>query len=163
MSGRHDEHCHCYDCVMQWAAEHDPSTGRRRSSSGRSRSSGPPIAKNPANQEYINKRWKEEQERKAKARQQRRGGRGGEASKTFGTGNTDRYGDNRYTDPVHGTTDDGREVTASFGREGTSREGHSLLRDGHAETPDDFYGSNGAEQHDHFDGRGGTQRGKHSD
>jgi hypothetical protein len=85
------------------------------------------------------------------------------AASNFGTGNSGKYGDNRYTDPVHSTTADGQDVTVSFGRDGTSKEDHSLLRDGHAESPGDFYGPNKAKEHDHYDGRGGgTQRGKYT-
>jgi hypothetical protein len=81
----------------------------------------------------------------------------------FGTGEEGAGGGRIYTPPVHGTTADGQEVTAAFGREGNSREGHTLLSDGHAETMDDFYGPDGDEEHDDYDGRGGgTRRGKHT-
>ena len=38
-----------------------------------------------------------------------------------------------------------------------------MIRDGHANSPGEFYGPDGAEEHDHYDGRGGsTERGKYS-
>lgn len=84
------------------------------------------------------------------------GGRRGGARR-FGTGESG--GDRRWTPPVHGTTSDGRAVTASFSR--TDEE--SLLRDGHAGSPEGFYGNRGDKQHDHYDGRGGgTTRGRYT-
>jgi hypothetical protein len=76
-------------------------------------------------------------------------------------------GDNSYEPPVHGVTADGQPVTASFGREGTSKEGHTLLSDGHVSSGNDFYGPNHGERHDHYgpgNGRNnnGTRRGQHT-
>lgn len=57
----------------------------------------------------------------------------------------------------HGTDDQGREVTAAFGR-GT-KAGETLIADGHLPEREFKQSSN----HDHADGRGGYQdRGKHS-
>ena len=71
-------------------------------------------------------------------------------------GNTGEGGDRSYTGLVHGSTSDGSEVTASFGREGSSREGHTLISDGHKSTSE-FYGSGGNKGHDHHDGKGGGE------
>lgn len=71
----------------------------------------------------------------------------------------DKSGDRTYEPIVHGTTADGQEVTASFGRADTSREGHTLLSDGHR-SASEFYSEGG---HDHYDGRGGgTERGAYN-
>jgi hypothetical protein len=85
------------------------------------------------------------------------------SSSQYSDGNTGWGGDNRYTGTSHGTDSQDRPVTVAFGRAGTSREGHTLIRDGHASSPGKFYGPNGVEEHDHYDGRGGgTERGKYS-
>jgi hypothetical protein len=61
-------------------------------------------------------------------------------------------GDRTYTSAVHGTDSSGKDVTASFGRDGTSREGHTLISDGH-KSDSAFYKDGG---HDHADGKGGS-------
>ncbi|KPM56404.1 hypothetical protein ACG83_00045 [Frankia sp. R43] len=74
-------------------------------------------------------------------------------------GNTNQGGSSLWSGLVHGTNEQGEDVTASFGREGTSKEGQTLLTDGHV-SQNDFYGSRDARGHDHYDGRGGgTDRG----
>lgn len=84
-----------------------------------------------------------------------------EAKPSFGSGEVG--GDHKYAPPVHATTEDGNEVTASFGHNGGPGEGETLLADGHAEEMDDFYGVRGNKQHDHYNGRGGaTDRGKYT-
>lgn len=71
-------------------------------------------------------------------------------------GNGEVGGDRSYTAPVYGTTEDGRDVTVSFGRDGTRQEGQTLIANGHV-SGKDFYSrdengrSNG---HDHADGKG---------
>ena len=65
-----------------------------------------------------------------------------------------------WSEPVHGTTADGQDVTASFGH--GNREGHTLLGDGHQD-PQSFL----AGGHDHYGpGNGpndnGTQRGQYT-
>jgi len=55
-------------------------------------------------------------------------------------------GDAVYEAPVHGTDADGQEVTASFGRDDTSREGHTLIADGHR-TSEEFYAEGGHDHH----------------
>jgi hypothetical protein len=62
-----------------------------------------------------------------------------------------------WGEPVHGTTADGQDVTASFGY--GNRDGHTLLSDGHQD-PEHFLRGH----HDHYGpGNGpndnGTQRG----
>lgn len=59
-------------------------------------------------------------------------------------GNGEVGGDNRWTSPVHASTEDGRDVTVSFGK--NSRDGHTLISKGHV-SGDRFYSSKG---HDHF-------------
>lgn len=77
-------------------------------------------------------------------------------------GNTDQGGDSSYTGLVHGTDSHGNDATASFGRDGGSREGHTLLSDGH-KTASEFYGQKNSKGHDHYDGKdGGTQRGQYT-
>ncbi|MYB10285.1 MAG: hypothetical protein F4129_00155 [Acidimicrobiia bacterium] len=62
-----------------------------------------------------------------------------------------------WSEPVHGTDQDGRELTASFGW-GT-KTGHTLIADGHVE-PSVFIQS---DNHDHANGKGGyNDRGKYS-
>ena len=64
-----------------------------------------------------------------------------------------------YGAPVQGTDSSGRDVTASFGISGSSREGETLVSDGH-KSGNDFMQSN---QHDHYDGSGGGKdRGQYS-
>jgi len=111
MSEDHDRrNCLCDACVT-WRFDHSREGQRiqsTRQSRGRGRRSGPPVAKNPANQAYIDEAWRKERERKEAER--RRNHRGG------------------FGDPVHGWLD-GRPVTVAFGW-GT-REGETLLADGH--------------------------------
>lgn len=79
----------------------------------------------------------------------------------FGTGSVGQT--RTHSAPVHGTTADGSPVTASFGTDGTQKEGHTYLRDGHADGNEDFWGPDGDKQHDHYDGRGGgTTRGRYT-
>lgn len=81
---------------------------------------------------------------------------------SFGTGDS-RYDTRTTTAPVYGYTSDGYPVTASFGRDGTSREGHTFLADGHVSSPQDFWGNKKDKGHDHFDGQGNAkQRGKYT-
>ncbi|MEC3979645.1 hypothetical protein [Amycolatopsis sp. H20-H5] len=63
-------------------------------------------------------------------------------------GNGEVGGDNHWTAPVHGTTADGQDVTASFGTDG--RDGEALIARGHADSMGGFYGSSGQKGHDHF-------------
>ena len=68
-----------------------------------------------------------------------------------------------WSELVHGTNEEGKEVTAKFGS--GPREGHTLLADGHkSEQEFDAH-------HDHYDGRGnsspdsrggGTERGAYT-
>ena len=79
----------------------------------------------------------------------------------FGTGETG--GDNKWEAPVHGTRDDGRPITFSSGRSGTSREKHTLARDGHSGR--EFYReADGRKGHEHVQPDGsmhpGGDRGK---
>lgn len=61
-----------------------------------------------------------------------------------------------WSDLIHGTNEEGKEVTAKFG-EGRN-EGETLLADGH-KSEAEFTGSRGNRSHDHYDGRGGgTER-----
>lgn len=69
-------------------------------------------------------------------------------------------GDRSYTSTIWGTDSQGNDVTVSFGREGSSREGHTLISSGH-KSDSDFYKEGG---HDHADGQGGyASRGAHDD
>lgn len=74
-------------------------------------------------------------------------------------------GDKNWNGRVYGTDGDGRFVTAAFGREGTSREGHSLIAEGH-NSDFSFYDkdSDGVKGHDHLlpDGRK-VDRGRYPD
>jgi hypothetical protein len=66
---RHGHDCHCYDCVQEWASKQPGRFGERRGGRGRS---GPPIAKNPANQEAVNRAWEAQQaKRGGKSRRMR--------------------------------------------------------------------------------------------
>ena len=68
------------------------------------------------------------------------------ASQAFGSGDTG--GDRNWSAPVHGSTADGRDVTASFGQ--GSRDGETLISDGHVGLGQ-FYGSRGdGKGHDHY-------------
>ncbi len=79
----------------------------------------------------------------------------------FGSGEVG--GDRHWEAPVHGATTDGTEVTVSFGREDSGREGETLLADGHAQSLGEFYGPGGNKQHDHYYGDGGgSERGKYT-
>jgi len=69
-----------------------------------------------------------------------------------------------YSEPVHGTTDTGRDVTAAFGQGSSS--GQTMLSDGHKDAAS-FWGVKGSEGHDHYGpGNGpnnnGTDRGKYN-
>ena len=59
-------------------------------------------------------------------------------------GNGEVAGDNRWTPPVYGTTQDGQEVTVSFGKE--NRQDNTGIASGHV-TGEQYYGPQG---HDHF-------------
>lgn len=76
----------------------------------------------------------------------------------FGTGDDNKSGGDRsWTAPVYGCDEDGNDVTVSFGRDGTSREGQTLIASGHV-SASEFYArdaNNNATGHDHADGRGG--------
>lgn len=63
-------------------------------------------------------------------------------------GNGEAGGDRNWASPVHGTTDDGREVTVSFGQ--GYREGHTGIADGHVDGAS-YYGPSG---HDHYGPQG---------
>jgi hypothetical protein len=80
----------------------------------------------------------------------------------MGTGSVG--GDRNWTPPVHGTTASGRPVTVSFGR-GT-REGQTLICDGHVGFDEFYRKSKSGKKHDHYliDGRpaGGQDRGNFS-
>jgi hypothetical protein len=72
-------------------------------------------------------------------------------------------GDRSFESPIHATDEEGRDITVSFGRNGTRYEGQTLIADGHL-TADEFYKTVG---HDHAhpsDRRHGgyTDRGKYS-
>jgi len=67
-----------------------------------------------------------------------------------------------YPEKVHGTDGEGKEVTASFGKEGTSKEGTTYLSDGH-KSDKDFWGSKDNKGHDDYNGKGGgTERGQYT-
>jgi len=73
-------------------------------------------------------------------------------------------GDRHWEAPVHGTDSEGRDVTVSFGRTGSDREGETLISDGHL-TSDGFYGrdASGDKLHDHSHGDGTYEdRGRYS-
>ncbi|ETA01691.1 hypothetical protein CcI156_05885 [Frankia sp. CcI156] len=59
-------------------------------------------------------------------------------------------GDTAFDAPVHGSDAAGNEVTVSFGRDGTSAEGETLIADGHVSSKE-FYGKDddGVKGHDH--------------
>lgn len=87
----------------------------------------------------------------------------GSSRSRYSDGNTGWGGDRSWTGPSHGTDSQDRPVTVAFGRAGTPRDGHTMIRDGHATSPSGFYGPKSAKEHDHYDGRGGgTERGKYS-
>ncbi len=92
------------------------------------------------------------------------GSRGSSSRSNYNDGNVEwKGGDRSWTGPSHGTDSRGQPVTISFGREGANQQGASLIRDGHAQKSETFYGPPGKEGHDHYDGRGGgTDRGKYS-
>ncbi len=106
--------------------------------------------------------------KKKKPRPQSSGGSSSGSSRgstrsQYSDGNTGWGGDNRWSGVSHGTDSQDRPVTVAFGRAGTSRDGHTMIRDGHANSPSEFYGPKGAKEHDHHDGRGGgTDRGRYS-
>lgn len=76
-------------------------------------------------------------------------------------GNEATSGKDHYTNPVFGTDNDGNDVTVATGREGTSKEGQTLISDGH-KSDADFKGEPGSRGHDHYDGKGGgTDRGEY--
>lgn len=63
--------------------------------------------------------------------------------------------DRNWTAPAHGSTEDGENVTASFGQ--GPREGETLISRDHVGMSD-FYGKRGKKGHDHF-GPGGESYG----
>lgn len=73
-----------------------------------------------------------------------------EAKKNFGNGEV--RGDNSWTSPVYGNTEDGQDVTVSFGQ--GSREGHTGISSGHVEMGE-YYGQGG---HDHYGRDGESHR-----
>ncbi len=66
----------------------------------------------------------------------------------FGTGEVG--GDDHWSEPVYGNTDDGRDITFSQGQ--GPREGETLVAEGHV-SMSDFYGrrEDGNKGHDHLD------------
>jgi len=75
-------------------------------------------------------------------------------------------GDGKLWEPrVYGTDERGRDVTASFGKAGTTREGHVMISDGHVPGWKFYTKDNqGIKGHDHI-GPGATlptQRGKYT-
>lgn len=70
------------------------------------------------------------------------------------------YGDNSWSPPYHGTTDDGRPVTVAFGK--GNRAGHTLICDGHV-SAETFYARNTpGKGHDHYWIGSGKDRGRYS-
>lgn len=57
-------------------------------------------------------------------------------------------GDRAYESPIHGTDAEGRDVTASFGRQGTPHEDDLLISEGH-KTSDEFFQTEPELGHDH--------------
>ncbi len=79
----------------------------------------------------------------------------------FGTGEVG--GARNHKAPVHGVDGQGNPITAAFGRDGTKKEGHTYLKDGHAGSNEEFWGTEHDKRHDHYDGRGdGTRRGRYT-
>lgn len=69
-----------------------------------------------------------------------------------------------FSDPVHATTETGRDVTVSFGQGSSS--GETLMSDGH-KSDSGFWGTQNHEGHDHYgsgNGRNnnGTSRGMYN-
>lgn len=69
-----------------------------------------------------------------------------QSSPDFGNGEVG--GDNSWTSPVYGTTDDGQDVTVSFGQ--GSRDGHTDIASGHV-SGSNYYKPGG---HDHYGPKG---------
>lgn len=68
-----------------------------------------------------------------------------------------------WSELIHGTDAEGREVTARFGEAGTDNEGHTLLADGHLSSQEFDRANGGGAQHDHYNGQGGgTTRGHYT-
>lgn len=78
-------------------------------------------------------------------------------SSSFGNGEVG--GDNSWSSPVHGMTQDGKDVTVSFGQ--GSREGHTGISSGHV-SGSQYYGQGG---HDHYgpSGESHADRGAYRD
>lgn len=65
--------------------------------------------------------------------------------------------------PHHGTNNQGKNVTVSFGEKGTTKEGETLISDGHKSSSDFFGDSKSTKGHDHYNGKGGgTDRGQYT-
>lgn len=60
-------------------------------------------------------------------------------------GKTTKTDKSKWEGPFHGTIND-REVTVVTGKEGTSREGHTLIKDGLVDANSDAF----KDAHDHF-------------
>lgn len=84
------------------------------------------------------------------------------------SGRPDRYRSNNqnWHRPVHGTTADGRPVTASFGKDGSKAEGNTGIADGHV-SEGQYYGKDGSgvKGHDHYgpNGESLADRGRYTD
>ena len=77
-------------------------------------------------------------------------------------GNQATPGKDHYSNPIFGTDGEGNDVTVATGRDGTSKEGHTLISNGH-KSDADFKGQPGDREHDHYDGKGGgTERHQHN-
>ena len=68
--------------------------------------------------------------------------------------------------PVHGTTADGRPVTASFGKDDSKAENNTGIADGHI-SQSQYYGrdNTGVKNHDHYgpNGESFADRGRYTD
>lgn len=74
---------------------------------------------------------------------------------------SDNFGNGEsYGGATYGTTADGRDVTFA-----TNDKGDTFIADGHASTPDSFWGSGSGKGHDHYgpNGESYADRGKYSD
>ena len=71
-------------------------------------------------------------------------------------------GKEHYLAPIFATDGEGNEVTVAFGRDGTAKEGHTLISDGHKDDAE-FEGEHEDRGHDHYNGiGGGTTRGQYT-